>query len=129
MPYCPHCGRSVREGARFCSRCGERLGTEDDIAELDDGGGETETIQIREIPRPCAFCDATGRDPSGLGVPKRICPVCKGARHNEVPETWPRCKGPCDGKGRILAYRGGIPGIGDVYEPCPICGGTGWAKA
>jgi predicted nucleic acid-binding Zn ribbon protein len=126
MPYCSKCGQRVKQNTQFCSQCGARLDAEEDNVER-----EFETTRpvkkANKVSRICAFCGGTGRDPSGIGIPPKWCPVCPDSSgHNFVPEDYVQCSD-CGGTGKKRAYRGGIAGIGDVYKPCGHCQGTGWA--
>lgn len=51
MPFCSSCGSEIREGARFCSRCGAPMSNADDIATIDFSGptlgGATSPSPIR----------------------------------------------------------------------------------
>lgn len=87
-------------------------------------------ISPRDIWKECEFCKGTGIDPGRgeLDVTGEKCRVCEKSKKkgfNKVPEGWVECKGPCGGTGRI-----DITGSFDPchhFEPCPDCGGTGWA--
>ena len=120
MPYCPKCGKQVKKGDQFCSKCGASL-----------GGGNAYQRQEPQVPRmidrKCVFCKGTGIDP-GRGIADvtgEKCRVCEGSGSNKRPKHYIKCEGKCKGTGRI-----DIRGSFDLFpnfKPCPDCEGTGWA--
>ena len=119
MPYCPKCGDFYYIGTSHCSTCGRLL---TGPREPDSG---FKPARKQQQDKPCQYCHSTGKvdQPVG-GSATTTCPVCKGRRHNLIPEDWQWCR-MCFGSGELTYGNSNET----FRKPCPECNGTGWAKS
>jgi len=65
--FCPKCGNEIKDGAKFCAKCGWAV--------------PAATAQAASVEKRCASCGTVLKD----GV--KFCPKCGGAVSTELPQA------------------------------------------
>lgn len=67
--FCPKCGNQVKEGVRFCTKCGAAMGTANGKRTVRESGGDTGKAPVQPVKEPQFKTDAVQKRKKGPVVP------------------------------------------------------------